>query len=180
MKFVTSSYLCGFISWSDKFISRDWRRNSVGGRRAEEGQGFPPHALVLGGRKCGTESLINKENFPDSLSEGSQSKVYEGGGTELRWRNQSGSSYFIFCFLPSLSPISSTCSRHLQFWISLYILKLKESFCKPAWSLVYLKYQPCLGTHFNFHFVSVVCCLRKLPCLSQNAFTVYYIVLCYC
>lgn len=183
MKFVNSSYLCGFISCSDKCISKDWRRNSVGGRRAEEGQDFPPHALVLGGRKRVTESLIDKENFPDSLSEGSQSKVYgrtsksqkmgknSGGGTELCWRSQSGSSYFIFCFLPSLSPISpisTTYSSSLQFWISLYILKLKESFCKPVWSLIYLKYQPCLGTHFNFHFVSVetrrdaVCCFRKL------------------
>lgn len=116
----------------------------MGGRRAEEGQDFPPHALVLGGRKCVTESLIDKENFPDSLSEGSQSKVYgrtsksqkmgknSGGGTELCWRSQSGSSYFIFCFLPSLSPISTAYSSSLQFWISLYILKLKESFCKPV------------------------------------------------
>lgn len=95
---------------------------------------------------CVTESLINKENFPDSLSEGSQSKVYgrtsksqkmgknAGGGTELCWRSQSGSSYFILCsyLLSPISPISAACSSHLQFWISLYILKLRESFCKPV------------------------------------------------
>lgn len=126
---------------------REERRKASKGRKENS---FSLFCIMLGGRKHGDfslKSLLNKESFPNSLSENPQVwEVYgrtvsskQTGKSERVARSSCGVSERCWfpcspfsVSLPTPSPFSTICFSHLQFLITLCILNLKVIFVSPA------------------------------------------------